>query len=131
MMGELIDYRHGVWKREIISEIFVPKEAQVIENIPPSPCLPPDRLIWKETKDGQFSVRSAYHLGTQMLGVYGGHSSIEAKDTDLWKFLWSLNVPNQAKIFTSRACHDILPTRVNLHKRKVVEDNLCLCYKRD
>jgi len=131
LVGELIDYSQGVWKKEIIAEIFMPEEAKVIENIPLSPCFPPDRLIWKETKDGQFSIRSAYHLGIQMREVYGGQSSSEAKDTGLWKFLWSLNVPNQVKIFTWRACRGILPTRVNLHKRKVVEDNLCPCCKRE
>jgi hypothetical protein len=110
VVGELIDYRQGVWKKDLSIGIFLPEEAQVIKNIPLSPCLPPDRLIWKETNDGKFTVRSAYHLGKQLLGVYGGQSSYVAKDTGLWKLLWSLNVPNQTKMFTWRACHDILPT---------------------
>jgi hypothetical protein len=129
VVGELIDQKQGVWKSELIKEVFMPEEAHVIENIALSPCLPLNRLIWKKTKDGQFTVRNAYHLGKHMLGVYGGQSSNEVKDTGLWKFLWSLQVPNQVKIFTWRACHDILPTRKNLFKRKVVEDNSCLCCK--
>jgi hypothetical protein len=34
-------------------------------------------------------------------------------------------------MFSWRACHNILPTRSNLAKRKVVEDSLCPCCKRE
>ena len=34
-------------------------------------------------------------------------------------------MPNVENNFLWRACHDILPTRVNLHRRKVVEDQKC------
>jgi hypothetical protein len=62
VVGDLIDQRHGVCKGKLLHEVLMLEEAQVIENIPLSPCLPPDRLIWKETQDGNFTVRSAYHL---------------------------------------------------------------------
>jgi hypothetical protein len=94
VVGELIDHKQGIWKSELVKEVFMPEEAHVIENNSLSPCLPLNRLIWKETKDGQFTVRNAYHMGKHMLGVYGGQSSNEVKDTGLWKFLWSLQVPN-------------------------------------
>lgn len=45
----------------------------------------------------------------------------------IWKFLWSLKVPNQVKTFTWRACHGILPTKFNLLKRKVIEEDICPC----
>jgi hypothetical protein len=83
VVGELVDHMQGVWKRELIKEVFMPEEAHVIENIPLSPCLPLDRLIWKETKDGQFTVRNAYHLRKHMLGVYREQSSNEVKDTPI------------------------------------------------
>jgi hypothetical protein len=129
VVGDLIDQRLGGWKSDLLHEVFRPEEAKVIENIPLSPCLPPDRLIWKETKDGKFSVRSAYHLGKNLADLLGGQSSLVTKEKGKWKFLWALRVPNQVKIFTWRASHEILPTRANLFKRKVVENNLCPCYK--
>jgi hypothetical protein len=131
VVGDLIDQRQGIWKSDLIHEVFMHEEAKIIENIPLSPYLPPDKLIWKETTDGKFTVWSAYHLGKSLTVCSGGQSSFAIKDQGMWKFLWTLWVPNQVKMFTWRACHEILPTPANLFKRKVGENNLCPCCKRD
>lgn len=34
VVGDLIDQRHGIWKSALILEVFLPKKAQVIVNIP-------------------------------------------------------------------------------------------------
>jgi hypothetical protein len=36
-------------------------------------------------------------------------------------------VPNQVKIFSWRACYDILPTKSNLLKLRVIEEDICPC----
>jgi hypothetical protein len=127
MVGELIDYNRGVWKEGIIRDNLFQEEADVILNIPLSPCLPPDKLIWNESKDGKFSVRSAYHLGLCINDLSKGQCS-RGLEKLIWKFLWSLKVPNQVKASTWHACHDILPTKSNLLKRKVIEEDICPCY---
>jgi ribonuclease HI len=46
----------------------------------------------------------------------------------VWKQIWKLKLPNVDKKNLWRACHEILPTRVNLKRRKIVEDSTCpLC----
>jgi ribonuclease HI len=45
--------------------------------------------------------------------------------------IWQLNIPNVEKHFLWRACHDILPTRVNLCARKIITDPLCLLCERE
>jgi hypothetical protein len=45
LVSELINYELGCWKGDIIKGVFREEEASVIENIPLSPCFPPDRLI--------------------------------------------------------------------------------------
>lgn len=42
-----------------------------------------------------------------------------------WKYLWSINIPHKVKHFTWRACKEILPTKGNLKRRKVLEDSGC------
>ncbi|KAF5458381.1 hypothetical protein F2P56_022412 [Juglans regia] len=39
--------------------------------------------------------------------------------------MWSMNVPAATKLFMWRAVSDLLPTRKNLLKKKIVEDPLC------
>ena len=43
----------------------------------------------------------------------------------VWAKLWKLQIPNKIKLFGWRACLDILPTRVNLARRKILEDDKC------
>ena len=52
-------------------------------------------------------------------------SSTPMGSHDFWRRLWSLPVPVVEKNFLWRACQNILPTRDNLHKRRIILDSLC------
>ena len=57
-------------------------------------------------------------------------TSSDEKFKSFWRNIWQLRVPNKVKIFLWRACTDALPTKVNLQKRKVVDNSVCnLCQK--
>ena len=58
-------------------------------------------------------------------------SSMGSAGNHVWSLIWKLNVPNKIKFFGWRAIQEILPTRVNLEKRKIIQDNLCQCYERE
>ena len=49
-------------------------------------------------------------------GVMGG---------GVWKTLWKLKVPNKIKVFGWWACRSILPTWVNLSKKRIIAGNRC------
>jgi len=99
----------------------------VILNIPLSSVMPPDRLIWQGTKDGIFSVRSAYHRRVELQEASRGQCSYKDISSDVWKIIWSLQIKNPVKVFLWRACKNLLPTKLNLHHKKVVKDSLCPC----
>ena len=48
----------------------------------------------------------------------------------VWAKLWNLHVPTKIKVFGWRACQDILPTRANLVKRKIIIDNTYECARK-
>jgi hypothetical protein len=52
-------------------------------------------------------------------------SSIRRGNNMLWKGIWNMNSPNVLKNFMWRACKNLLLTKENLMKRKVVEEPLC------
>jgi hypothetical protein len=52
-------------------------------------------------------------------------SSIRAINSDVWGKLWKLKLLNVEKNFLWKACHDILPTRSNMFKRKITEFPKC------
>jgi ribonuclease HI len=121
----LIDRDSKSWKWPLLQPLFNPVEAKVIASIPLSSNLPPDRLIWLDTKNGNFSVRSAYHLGLEIKDRERGQSSNDVEVSDVWRSIWNLQVPNKIKMFLWRACNDILPTRENLLKKRVIVDGKC------
>jgi hypothetical protein len=61
-VAELIDQDTKGWNVQLVNAIFNADEAKVIQGIPLSPIPVPDRLIWRCTKNGDFLIRSAYHL---------------------------------------------------------------------
>jgi hypothetical protein len=93
-VAELIDEEQGSWKVNLLKEVFSEEEAKIIFNIPLSPLLPQDKLIWRGTTHGEFSVRSAYHLGKELQDLAVGQCSSEVQRMTVWKALWALEVPN-------------------------------------
>ncbi|XP_075655004.1 uncharacterized protein LOC142625194 [Castanea sativa] len=43
----------------------------------------------------------------------------------IWTALWTLRIPNKIKVFGWKACNDILPTKLNLTKRRIIDDVVC------
>jgi len=130
-VDSLMDRRIGGWNVALIRSTFSAKEADVISKIPICPSFPLDCLVWQGTKNGSFSVHSAYHLGKVLQQRTLGECSSLANYSDIWKVIWSLRVPNLVKVFMWRACHNLLPTNLYLFKQKVVDSNLCPCCEKE
>ncbi|XP_042958049.1 uncharacterized protein LOC122293560 [Carya illinoinensis] len=125
----LIDQDTLSWNLPLIQSIFFPKEAAIISKLHVSPCNNNDRLSWRCTTNGMFSVKSAYHLQVSINDSKSRQGSRLSNHGVLWKLLWKLKVPNKVKMFLWRAAKDILPTRANLYRRKIIESPLCpICH---
>lgn len=59
-------------------------------------------------------------------GAAGSSSSSSEFRVKFWKKLWGACVPRKVKICVWRACLDSLPTRLNLRKRKVMIEEVCV-----
>lgn len=59
---ELIHWDLGSWKRKLIFNSFDLQEAKKIVSIPLSFKKTKDTLIWHHEKNGDYFVRSAYHI---------------------------------------------------------------------
>lgn len=61
-VANLICKQDRRWNGPLIDSIFLDYEAKTIKAIPLSLVVHPDKLIWSSTANGQFTVRSTYHL---------------------------------------------------------------------
>jgi hypothetical protein len=129
---ELIDQDMKRWNGPLVDSIFQKDEADLIKNIPLSPLAPKDCLIWRCTSNGEFTVRSAYHMEMEMEALKGCGGSGHTKENLVWKACWNLKVPNVIKMFLWKACQNLLPTKVNLYKRGVTSNSKCpLCEREE
>ena len=103
-----------IWDLGLLERTFVPWEAELIKLIPVSEGWVEDLLIWPLTPDGNYSVRSAYHMLTaEESSQAPGLSSLE-NSHQVWKSIWKIRTPNKICHFIWRAARDSLPTKHNL-----------------
>ena len=128
LVSDLIDNDTKWWNLPMLKNNFSEEEVNLILSMPISVTNRGDKQIWRGTKNGLFSVKSAYFIQKELDRKEEAESSSGTGTSKVWKEIWKLRLPNVGKNFLWRACHEILPTRVNLHKKKIVEDALCpLC----
>ena len=121
---ELIDWENMRWRNDLIDQIFWQEEATLIKKIPLSDWKQPDHLIWAESKDGKFTVRSAYRL--VLAREESNHPSSSCfKENTIWRKIWKLNVPPKTKHFLWRALINSLPTKMKLKKWGVQVWEVC------
>jgi hypothetical protein len=127
-VSELIKEDTGWWDIDLLKRIFTTEEVNLIQAMPVSSTSQDDILVWRGTKTGMFTVRSAYYIQLELEKRYTAASSNNTGTSKIWTSLWALKIPNAEKNFVWKACHDILPTKANLCKRKIIDDPLCpLC----
>nr|POE93161.1 hypothetical protein CFP56_40314 [Quercus suber] len=116
---ELVDEDTRQWDRAMIAYWYEPYTCVDILRTPLTNLQTNDVLIWKENKSNVFSVKSMYLVALCLLHPSTEDHSTAVTNERLWKALWSLNTPPIMRLFLWRVCSNILPTRANLHMKRV------------
>ena len=84
-------------------------------------------LMWKFGRDRKYMVKSGYHVTRMLNDDTNGREecSVQRNNHKLWKQLWQLHVPSKIKVFGWRACLNILPSKVNLVRWQVLQEDKC------
>ncbi|KAL0347171.1 UNVERIFIED_CONTAM: hypothetical protein Scaly_1733100 [Sesamum calycinum] len=61
-VADLIDPETSDWKVDLVQQLFWPLDSSIILTIPISIHGEEDLMVWHYSRNGYFSVRSAYHL---------------------------------------------------------------------
>lgn len=124
-VSDLIDNDTNWWKTNLVKEVFMEEEVEKICSMSICPATQSDKIVWVGTKNGNYSVRSGYHMAKENSVMVDGGTSNPSLFSHLWKMVWYFRGPGTVKIFLWRACSDILPTKKNLFKHGIVEDQFC------
>nr|ABN08723.1 Polynucleotidyl transferase, Ribonuclease H fold [Medicago truncatula] len=112
------------WNQQIVTSIFNPQDAAAILSIPLHNRLLSDTRIWKTTTTGNYTVKSAYRICSDLL-----HPHDSAHNNSSWMNIWNLNIPHRVRAFLWRLAHNCLPTRVNLNARGIQCEESCVMFE--
>jgi hypothetical protein len=118
----------GAWDVDKVTTHFVPLDVADILRTPVGLAGSTDFLAWNFTKNGVFSVKTAYHLAMQRKKADRGasESSSSCDDHKGWLSLWDAQVPNKIKVHVWRLVMNGLAVGTELSHRKIKDDIVCL-----
>lgn len=90
----LIHHDSSSWRMDLLQQIFNANDSLAIQSIPLLNVASNVNLIWRFSRNGEYSVRTAqHHLMKSML------QNDDPKAEGKWHLLWQLHVPPKVKAF--------------------------------
>ncbi|CAL1360223.1 unnamed protein product [Linum trigynum] len=127
---ELNDQVRGGWCIQSLQKRFPLEVVRAILAIPFPSMGMEARLIWHDTSDGVFSIKSADHLAVlvdRQVGMW--RLVVSWMDRTSWMRLWALKIPPKLKLFLWQIFHRILPmTEALIEKRVQVLPRCPVCW---
>ncbi|KAL2931647.1 hypothetical protein RDABS01_037057 [Bienertia sinuspersici] len=112
------------WDKERLEELFNEGEVEKIIKIPIPLFDDQDKWTWHYSKDGRFTVRSAYNMLVQDHLRAKAYSSNSKGKFD-WKALWNINLPQKIKVFAWRAVKNGIAVKALMYARGLSNDGVC------
>jgi hypothetical protein len=75
--------------------------------------------------DGEYTVCSGYDFAKEGAIRNEGSTFNSSNMSQLWRTVWNFKGPRALKMFLWRACNNILPTKENLYRGKIIDDSKC------
>ena len=124
-VATLIDPSTRRWNEELVDGLFVTEDAELIKKIPLSHNAAEDNLYWPYTPSGNYSCKSGYKFLKEEAELESNPQAPPMCEKRLWKEIWQMQAPPKIKNFLWRTCHNALPTKQALMRRKIVKDPMC------
>lgn len=126
-VGDLLDHTGTSWDHHKVDAMFTSDDACDIKQIAVGGPGVQDYIAWNYTKNGLFSVKSAYHLRMAMNQVKSGRpeSSSSVNKHKGWLALWATSAPGKAKIHMWRLIRNGLAVGAELHRRRIKPGLFC------
>lgn len=109
-VSDLIDLSNRSWKQYLVQSFFDTDTTQKIEYEKNWQ----DKLVRTRTKNGSFTVKSAYQTLYNM--KYHHDENFQYQSNNHWQRIWKLQIIPRKKLFIWKCFKDILPTKERICK---------------
>jgi len=108
-VSHLINTGMNSWNQMIVQSIFNHSDASAILATPLYSRMMEDTRIWKASIDGSYSIKTAYHICTDLL-----LAATPSNDNYNWTTLWNIKIHARVGSFLWHLAQQCLPTQANL-----------------
>ncbi|CAL1383383.1 unnamed protein product [Linum trigynum] len=109
----------GKWCVECLQQCFPESVMQRICSIPLPVRQIPDRCVWAWESDGEYTVKSGYHLALQISrAAPGWKEEVSFFDMGFWKKVWGFPLPPKLKFFVWQLLRRVLPTAEAIFEKR-------------
>ena len=117
------------WDEIVLKDVMQESDAKVVGKIPLSRTKNEDKLIWLNSVNGIFSVKSAYYEARKVLRK----EELNRDERDnIWKAIWTAKVAPKIKFFMWKLVNSFLPTRKALQGKGIQCEVWCaICEERE
>lgn len=132
-VADLLNSQGTRWDNAKLQQVFSEDDANDIQQITVGGPGRADFRAWNYTKDGKFTVQSAYHLGVSIRNASKtlAQCSNPVANHKSWVELWSTDVPNKIKIHAWRLIRNGLAVGMELHRRRIKPGIFCIACGRE
>ncbi|CAL1371723.1 unnamed protein product [Linum trigynum] len=126
-VSEWILQEERLWKVESLREVVPEGVIQDILRIPIGPAEAPDQWVWKFTKTGAYTVKSAYRALRESRDQFVQPTALvqSLPNGDDWKWLWSLSLPPKLRFFIWKIAKGAIATRSRLFDGRCAPNPCC------
>lgn len=126
-VSNFIDPTTKSWKTEKLQQCISEEQVQAICKIPISFSGSKDKLIWRDTSSGGYTVKSGYaHQVASMPRLNPSNpSSSYAPSSVMWKRFWNIPTMPKVRMFMWKVIRNWTACRANLVRRKCASNPLC------
>ncbi|KAK2420530.1 hypothetical protein QL285_031245 [Trifolium repens] len=103
-----------VWDKAKVESLFPLHVANNIVETPLINVIEEDKLIWRDSTNGNYSVKSGYKLLMEVT-----KNEANSSQHDDWLRLCKTQAPPKTKHLLSRICRGCLPSRVRLQEKHI------------
>jgi hypothetical protein len=126
-VNDLMTPNVKMWDKGKIEYLFPMHIANRILDIPLYDLLVEDKIVWIDSTNGHYNVKSGYKLWLNV----SGKGRLAAQDED-WSSLWKILAPPKTKHLLWRISKGCFPTRKCLQENHVPCSSVCpLCNNED
>ncbi|RYR63043.1 hypothetical protein Ahy_A04g020830 [Arachis hypogaea] len=122
-------------RKRKIHDLFQGSVAELITKTPISLINKKDHFVWKYRMDGQYTVRTGYHVAKEEKDLKEEGRFCKPSTSqdwrEVWKVIWKLQVPQKVRMFLWKAVHRILPVNKNLHQKRITVAPTCSICQRE